>query len=305
MELRHLRYFVAVAEEENVTRAATKLHVSQPALSRQIRDLEAELGLSLLERTAKTVRLTGVGRAFLIEARAVLKRAEEAVKTARALASGVQGELRVGYAPSLTVEILPRALRALGAKCPGIRVMLHDLSTEEMFAQLHEKKLDLVLVVRPSAKLLRGLRFVELARYPFCVAVSHKHRLALEPVLTLNAISKERLIGYERSNYPEYHDRIDALFHSKAKPSMEEHGSVMGLIAEVEAGRGIALVPSSLECLAGPRLRLIPLSPPGPPIIVGAVTRDESTPRLVQEFITAASPPKRSSRSNLDQQDSV
>jgi DNA-binding transcriptional LysR family regulator len=305
MELRHLRYFVAVAEEENVTRAATKLHVSQPALSRQIRDLEAELGLSLLERTAKTVRLTGVGRAFLIEARAVLKRAEEAVKTARALASGVQGELRVGYAPSLTVEILPRALRALEAKCPGIRVMLHDLSTEEMFAQLHEKKLDLVLVVRPSAKLLRGLRFVELARYPFCVAVSHKHRLALEPVLTLNAISKERLIGYERSNYPEYHDRIDALFHSKAKPRMEEHGSVMGLIAEVEAGRGIALVPSSLECLAGPRLRLIPLSPPGPPIIVGAVTRDESTPRLVQEFITAASPPKRSSRSNLDQQDSV
>jgi DNA-binding transcriptional LysR family regulator len=274
-------------------------------LSRQIRDLEAELGLSLLERTAKTVRLTGVGRAFVIEARAVLKRAEDAMKTARALANGVQGELSVGYAPSLTVEILPRALRALEAKCPGIRVMLHDLSTEEMFAQLHEKKLDLVLVVRPSAKLLRGLTFVELARYPLCVALSRKHRLALEPVLTLNAISKERLIGYERSNYPEYHDRIDALFQSKAKPRMEEHGSVMGLIAEVEAGRGIALVPSSLECLAGPRLRLIPLSPAGPPIIVGAATRDEATPRPAQEFIAAARAPKRLSRSNSDQQDPV
>jgi DNA-binding transcriptional LysR family regulator len=292
MELRHLRYFVAVAEEENVTRAAAKLHVSQPALSRQIRDLEAELGLSLLERTAKTVRLTAVGRAFLIEARAVLKRAEDAVKTARALASGIQCELRVGYAPSLTVEILPRALRALEAKCPGIRVVLQDLSTEEMLAQLHDDKLDLVLGVRPSAKLLRGLSFVELARYPLCVAVSHKHPLAQKRALTLNAISKDRLIGYDQINYPEYHERIDALFKSTVKPGMEEHGSVMSLIAEVEAGRGIALVPSCLECLAGPRLQLIPLNPSGPPIIAGAIVRKEKVSIAAKEFIAAASAPE-------------
>src|ERR1700748_3072488 len=110
MELRHLRYFVAVAEEENVTRAAARLHVSQPALSRQIHDLEDEMKLPLLERSAKSVRLTEAGRVFLQEARAVLQRADEAVKKARSVAGGMQGEIRVGYAPSLTVEILPRAL---------------------------------------------------------------------------------------------------------------------------------------------------------------------------------------------------
>ncbi|MDB6038363.1 MAG: hypothetical protein JWM99_2204 [Verrucomicrobiales bacterium] len=299
MELRHLRYFVAVAEEENVTRAAAKLHVSQPGLSRQIRDLEDELGLCLLERTAKTVRLTDKGRAFLIEARAVLRRAEEAVKAARALANGIQGELRVGYAPSLTVEILPRALRTLQAKCPGIRVILHDLSTEEMLAQLHEKKLDLILVVQPSAKMLRDLTFVELASYPLCAAVSHKHPLAQKRALTLNMLSKERLIGYDRVNYPEYHERIEALFQSKAKPEMEEHGSVMSLIAEVEAGRGIALVPSCLECLSGPRLRLLPLDPPSPPIIVGAIVRKEAVATAAKEFIAAASAPDTASAATL------
>src|ERR1041385_4469275 len=98
MELRHLRYFVAVAEEENVSRAALKLHVSQPGLSRQIRDLEDEIGLQLFERSAKSLRLTTAGRTFLREARAVLQRAEEAVKKARA-AAGVYGEIHVGYAP--------------------------------------------------------------------------------------------------------------------------------------------------------------------------------------------------------------
>src|SRR5512145_2694318 len=99
MELRHLRYFIAVAEAENVSRAALKLHVSQPALSRQIRDLEDELGFLLLERSAKSVRLTEAGRVFLAESRAVLQRAEEAVKTAREMATGTRGELHVGYAP--------------------------------------------------------------------------------------------------------------------------------------------------------------------------------------------------------------
>src|SRR5690242_10594314 len=107
MELRHLRYFVAVAEEENVSRAALRLHVSQPGLSRQIRDLEEELRLSLFERDAKSLRLTETGRVFLEEARAVLRRVDDAVRAARAVASG--GELHVGYAPSLTARILPGA----------------------------------------------------------------------------------------------------------------------------------------------------------------------------------------------------
>src|SRR6187549_3369689 len=100
MELRHLRYFVAVAEEENISRAAARLHVSQPPLSRQIRDLEEELGVDLLERGAKSVRLTPAGRIFAAEARAVLERVESATQVVRAFARGGLKEIHIGYAPS-------------------------------------------------------------------------------------------------------------------------------------------------------------------------------------------------------------
>ena len=161
MELRHLRYFVAVAEEENVSRAALKLHVSQPGLSRQIRDLEDEIGFSLFERGAKSLKLTNAGKAFSTEARAVIQHADDAVKKARAVAGKITREINVGFAPSLTVQILPRALRKFQAQFPGVRVALHDLSTEEMLSQLAEKKLQVALTVRPPGKLPRGLNYEE------------------------------------------------------------------------------------------------------------------------------------------------
>ena len=113
MELRHLRYFVAVAEAENVSRASLKLHVSQPPLSRQIRDLENELGFLLLKRTAKSVSLTEAGRTFLNEARAVLQRVDEGVKKARAVATAGETDLHVGYSPTPFAEILPKNLTGI------------------------------------------------------------------------------------------------------------------------------------------------------------------------------------------------
>ncbi|HZF01253.1 MAG TPA: LysR family transcriptional regulator, partial [Methylomirabilota bacterium] len=168
MELRHLRYFIAAAEEENVSRAALKLRVSQPGISRQIKDLEDEIGFQLFERSAKSLKLTEAGKFFLTEAKSILQRADDAVKNARAVAGGTNGEINVGYAPSLTVQILPQALRAFQEKFPGVRVALHDLSTEEMLSQIGEKKLQVALTVRPPAKLLRGLNIEELAHYTIC-----------------------------------------------------------------------------------------------------------------------------------------
>jgi len=290
MELRHLRYFIGVAEEENVSRAALKLHVSQPALSRQIRDLEEELGFLLLERSAKSVRLTEAGRAFLTEARAVLQRAEDAVKAARAIATGGRGELHVGYAPSLTARILPPTLRAFQAELPNVRVRLHDLSTEEMLAGLREGKLQIAFVVRLTPALLRGLRFEELARDSICLAVAPKHPLTARRTVSLAEVAREPLITYSRKDYPDAHENLATMFAAiKSKPRIaEEHDSVSSLIAAVEAGNGVAIAPLSLTCTAGPRLKLIPFSPAPAPLVIGAAWVKNGLTAAAERFLKCA-----------------
>lgn len=288
MELRHLRYFVVVAEEQNVTRAAFRLHVSQPPLSRQIRDLEEELDVELFHRTAKSLSLTEAGKIFLSEARAVLLRAEQAVQTARAIAKGDKGQLRVGYAPSLTVELLPRALKIFEPEYPDIRISLHDLSTEECTQRLKARKLDLALIVRPSDSGLRGLIFEKIVSYPLCGAVSTSHPLAKRRSLSLAQFKSERLIAYSREDYPEYLDWLRKLFqpYHFEPEAAEECDGATSLIAAVEAGRGVALVPSSMRCLAGPRLKLLPLTPQPPPAVVGVLFTKPAS-RWVDEFVTA------------------
>lgn len=290
MELRHLRYFVAVADEQNVTRASAKLHVSQPAVSRQIRDLEEELGVPLLERSARAVKLTDAGRRFLEEARAVLKRADEAVAAVRASADGEHGELHVGYAPSLTVEILPRALRRMQAEHPQVRVLLHDLSSVEMLAGVRDGSLHVALSVKPARSALGGLRFEELARYPMCVAIAPTHPLASGKTLSIARVAGEPLVGYTRGEFPEYATRMEELFAkagAKPKPA-EEHDSVTSLMAAVEAGRGVAIVPSCMACFAGPRLTIIPIAPPPQPTVVGAICKVGSEAAVPRRFIAAA-----------------
>lgn len=273
MELRHLRYFVAVAEEQNVTRAAARLHVSQPPLSRQIRALEDELGVALFEHGAKSIRLTDAGKVFHSEAIAVLRRAEEAVQTVKAVSSGRRGEVHVGYAPSLTVEILPRALRTFQESHPEVRIQLHDLSTEGMLLGLREGDLHVALMIKPSSKALGTLKFDDLRRYAVCIAMHPSHPLAQRRKVSLKEVAAERLIGYTQADYPEYHDWIADLFKGHASPPQvaEEHDSATSLIAAVEAGRGVALVQQGFECLAGPRLSLRKIVPAPAPFVVGVV----------------------------------
>jgi len=272
MELRHLKYFIAVAEEENVTRAAHKLHVSQPALSRQVRDLEEELGFSLLERGANSMRLTAGGHAFLLEARAVLQRADAAVKTARAIAKGDSGELHIGYAPSLTARILPATLRAFQAQKPAVRVIWHDQSTEEMLNGLRENRLHLAFLVRPLRQMLRSLHFQEIVLDSVRLAVGPTHTLAAAQKVSIGQAVQQPLITYSRKEYPEYHEMLNRVFNADKNKILivEEHDSVTSLISAVEAGNGVALAPESLSCISGPRIKLIPFSTAIEPLVVGA-----------------------------------
>ena len=290
MELRHLRYFVAAAEAENVSRAALKLHLSQPALSRQIRDLEQELGVALFERSAKSVRLSAAGRTFLVEARAVLERAEEAVQTARAIADGGRSEVHVGYAPSPTVRIMPATLRAFQAQAPKVRVRLHDFSTEEMLAGVREGKLALAFLVRPNRAMLRGLHFEELTRDSMCLAVPPGHALARVSSVPLARAAREPLIAFSRKEYPEYYEYLQQLFAPpKLTPRIvEEHDSSASLIAAVESGTGLAIVPLSFSCSAGPRLKLVPLSPAPAHISIGAVWSKSPLSSDAEKLLRAA-----------------
>ena len=271
MELRHLRYFVAVAEMENVSRAALKLHVSQPALSRQIRDLEDEIGFCLLERTAKSVRLTEAGRAFLNDARELLRQADEAVKKARAIASEEPTELHIGYSPTPFAEVLPKILRAFQRAMPNVHVRLHDWNNKTILDGVRDGRLQLGLIVPPTkASSLHDLRYDELFHERVCVAVAPQHPFARRPVIPLTEVAAEPLVGLTREDYPNYYDLLAITFSKvKQKPCViEEHDSMFGIMSAVEAGTGVAVV-VDFGYSFGNRVKFLHLTPEPKPISVG------------------------------------
>ena len=263
VELRHLRHFVCVAELENVSRASLKLHISQPALSRQIRDLEDEIGVMLLARTSKSVSLTEPGRVFLDEARAVLDRAEQAIKKAQSVA-GADTELHVGHSPTPTARLLPAVLRAYQRAMPHVRVKLYDWSNDQNLAGLRDGRLDLAFVFLPSTKsALRKLRFEALTRERARLAVSPKHPLARRESVSLAEAAREPFVVYNREEFREYNRRLNAVF-AKVKPKpriVEEHDGFSSLIPAIESGKGVALVTESFIHSAGKRVKLLRLTP--------------------------------------------
>src|SRR5881227_30612 len=197
MELRHLRYFLAVGEALNFTRAAAQLRVAQPALSRQVQDLEEEIGVDLLKRGPRGVTLTAEGKLFLGEVRELLKRADESVEKVRALARGEYGELHIGYAPSPTVEILPAALAAFQKAVPRVKVLLHDLSSDELIAGLQNATLELAVMVRQTVgDETAGIRFELLRTYPLCVAMTAAHPFARLKSVSLDKLAAEPLVAF-------------------------------------------------------------------------------------------------------------
>jgi DNA-binding transcriptional LysR family regulator len=263
MELRHLRYFVAVAEALNFTKASARLRVAQPALSRQMTDLEDELGVDLMKRSPRGVTLTAEGKLFLDEVRELLKRADESVEKVRALARGEYGELHVGYAPSPTVEILPPALAAFQKDVPRVKVLLHDLSSDELIAGLQNATIELaVMVCQPVGDETAGIQFELLRTYPVCVAMTAAHPFARLKSVSLDKLAAEPLVGFRRKDYPEYYLSLDRLFASvHAEPRIAvECDSASSLITEVEAGRGVALSTTIFKLVAGKRLLYRPLT---------------------------------------------
>ncbi|MBM3844768.1 MAG: hypothetical protein FJ405_00590 [Verrucomicrobia bacterium] len=210
-----------------------------------------------------------------------------------------RGEIHVGFAPSLTVELLPLALRRFQESSPGVRVQLHDLSTQEMLRGLRDRKLDVALMIQPSVKVLGGLVFEELRRYAVCVAVHPAHPLARAKRVSVDQVARERLVAYSLTDYPEYHAWLADLFATAERPPRiaEEHEGSTSLIAAVEAGRGVALVQEGFQCLAGPRLKVRLLTPAPPPFVVGVAWRKGTESAALTGFVAATRDLNRSARS--------
>jgi DNA-binding transcriptional LysR family regulator len=218
-----------------------------------------------------------------------LQRVKEAVELAKDVAGGKRGEIHVGYAPSLTVELLPRALRYFRESNPAVRVQLHDLSTQEMLRGLSDGKLHAALLVQLPPKALTGLVFEKLQHQLVCVAMHPAHPLARARKVGLEHVAKERLVAFTLADYPEHQAWIADLFAplNRSPQIVEEHDSITSLIAAVESGRGVAVIAQPLNGLASPRLKIRPLQPAPPPLGVGIAYCKKFRSTATDDFIAA------------------
>ena len=292
VELRHLRYFVAVAEMENVSRAATqKLHVAQPSVSKQLRDLEDDVGVTLLERTAKSVRLTDAGRVFLEEARAILKRTDEAVLKVRTIAGKLATELHVGEWPLATGRIMPVLLRAYQQAMPNVHVKLHDWRFEKNIAGVRDGRLQLAIVLPPlRGNALAQLRFQELATARVCLAVSRNHPFARRQSVSLADAAREPFIALIREKYHLYHEYLAATFaRVNEKPRIvEEHDGWAGVFSAVAAGTGVATSSDAFNFAFGDRVKLLRLTPEPKRATIGIITRKGRLSPAAEKFCQCA-----------------
>ncbi|MBV9852422.1 MAG: LysR family transcriptional regulator [Armatimonadetes bacterium] len=249
MELRHLRYFVAVAEELHFGRAAEKLHIAQPPLSQQIQQLEREMGVRLFHRANRRVTLTAAGQVFLDDIRRSIAGIEQAVQAARRADRGEVGTLAVGFVASATYDILPALLSQFRARFPEVALSLYELNAAEQAQALADRRIHVGLA-RPSIE-DTGLAVETVLREPFLAALPEAHPLAARESLRLAELSAEPFILFPADPKPSYADAVRAVcaragFSPRVAQEAREMQTALSLIA---AGLGVTLVPASTRNL--------------------------------------------------------
>jgi DNA-binding transcriptional LysR family regulator len=260
MEFRHLRYFLALAEELHFGRAARRLSMSQPPLSLNIQQLEASVGARLFTRNSKEVRLTAAGEAFVPRARALLEQAGEAARYARDVDQGMAGALQVGFVGGMLYRGLPQMLRQFMALHPKLRLALTELSSQDQLIELAHDQLDLGFVhtTRVPADMSRLL----FASEPFVCCLPADHALARKRNVSLRLLQGESFAVIARLVSPDYHERIlsictEAGFFPEIRYELRSWLNVVSLVSQ---GMGVALVPQSLARAALPDAVFLPLS---------------------------------------------
>jgi DNA-binding transcriptional LysR family regulator len=288
MELRHLRYFVAVAEELHFRRAAARLHVAQPAISEQVRKLEVELGVELLRRTPRCVELTPAGAVLLEDARRILRQADAARHAVQRVRERAPRRLRLGYVPDALPACVPGALAAVRAGTPAPLVELETGRALALLADVRADRLDGAVVSLPLA--LGSLRAVEIAHERAVAAIAAGPAGDDRPV-TLALLARRRVLLMPRAVNPAFHDAVVGAFRAaELAPCLvaASEPSVEHIMLEVAAGQGAALLPGSVaERVAVPGVGLRPLAGNAPGCTLALVVRDEAPAPPLAAFLRA------------------
>ena len=288
MELRHLRYFVAVAEELHFRRAAERLHISQPPLSQQIRGLEEEIGVQLLTRDRRGVALTAPGKAFLAEARIVLGAADHAVETARRVGRGELGDLSVGFVGSTMYGRVPEFLLAFRQERPGVRLRLQEMTSGAQIAALAAREIDIGFLRPPIAA--EGITVEILFEEPLVVALPADHRLAAGRRVDVRRLAEDAIVSLS----PEYAPGVyaategtlaDAGVVPHVVQTVTELQTAVGLVA---AGLGVTFVPASLMTLNRTGVVYRPLHPKARTVRFAVAYRAADRPPVVRAFLDLA-----------------
>lgn len=288
MELRHLRYFLSVAEHLNYSEASRRLHVAQPAISQTILDLEKELGVPLLLRTRRRVQLTSAGNAFLGEALEIVRRSESAKGVAQRAARGEIGALSIGYLPC-TGPILPELIKAYRRCFPNVAIELHEMSHEQQLEAFDDKRINLGF--SRSIPRERESEFnVELVYNDRLeIAMPSKHPLAKNKVIHLKDLATERFVEFHRQGAPGLFDEVIAICRRAGfSPNIiSEYDLMSSAMVFVESGLGVSVVPGCVRHLNNPSAILRPIKPASSPLPLCAIWSKSANGPVLDCFLEA------------------
>lgn len=288
MELRHLRYFIAVAEELHFGRAAARLFIAQPSLSQQIRQLEVELGFPLLKRTKRSVELTDAGKVFLAAAQHILVQVQEAKRAAQRAYRGEVGRLVVGYISSSTYDLLPMILRAYRERFPHVEVALRELTTPAQVRALEENELQVGLLRLPISTPLVNVEVIR--REPIVCVLPEEHPLTVHKRIAVPQLAHEQFVLQSRQHGGGYYVQVMKLclasgFSPNVVQEVTETHTIVGLVA---AGIGISLVPQSIRNIRSEGIVYRELEGTATMTEIALAWRRDAHSAIVQNFLMVA-----------------